>query len=44
MGKLKAAYEALAEAGQVCEGLYGRDNEKVRAVYDEMALLGKEIK
>lgn len=44
MGKLKAAYEALAEAGQVCEDLYGRDNEKVRAVYDELALLEKKIK
>jgi tetratricopeptide (TPR) repeat protein len=44
MGRLEEAYESLREAGEVCKGLYGSRNEKVRAVYDELKMLEQEIK
>lgn len=35
-GKLEEAEQALTEAEAICEGLYGRQNEKVQAVIDEL--------
>ena len=43
MGRIQDAREALLEAGIVCKGLYGKENEKVRAVYDELAMIDKEL-
>lgn len=38
-GKLREACRALQEAEEICEGLYGRKNERVQAVLDELQQL-----
>ena len=43
-GDLEGACRALQEAETVCEGLYGRDNERVRAVLDELEQLLQQLK
>ena len=39
----KTPVKPFLEAGIVCKGLYGKENEKVRAVYDELAMIDKEL-
>lgn len=38
-GKLREACRVLQEAEEICEGLYGRKNERVQAVLDELGQL-----
>lgn len=43
MGNLQKAYQALWEAETICAKLYGSQNERVRAVQDELRQLSRMI-
>lgn len=43
-GRLKDACTALAEAEKICTGIFGSQNEKVRAVHDELRQLRAVLK